>query len=75
MQGNMLEMLATDRQAERRDLPAPRTGSRPVRRLVTWCRDQTGVFLVRAGSRVLVTSRARIHAVGLAGTHPHPWDR
>lgn len=71
----MLEMLSTDREVERRNLPAHRTGSRPARRLVTWCRDQTGVFLVRAGSRVLVTSRARIHAVGLAGTHLDPWDR
>jgi hypothetical protein len=74
MQGKMLEMLAADREAERRNLPTHRTGSRPARRLVTWCRDQTGVLLVRTGSRVLVTSRARIHAVGLAGTHLDPWD-
>jgi len=75
MQAKMLEMLAADREAERRHLPAHTTGTRPARRLVTWGRDQTGVLLVRAGSRVLVTSRARVHAVGLAGTHLRGWDR
>jgi hypothetical protein len=68
-------MLAADREAERLSLPTQRARWRPVGRLVTWCRDQTGVLLVRAGSRVLVTSRARIHAAGFAVTHLDPWDR
>jgi hypothetical protein len=76
MQGKMLEMLAADREAERRNLPVHSAGSRRGRRgLITWCRDQAGVSLVRAGSRVLVTSRARVQAVGLTGTHLREWDR
>jgi hypothetical protein len=75
MQAKMLEMLAADREAEQRNLPAGRTRSRPVGRLVTWCRDRTGVLLVRAGSRVVVTSRARIHAAGLTVAHLDPGDR
>jgi hypothetical protein len=75
MQAKMLEMLAAGREAERRNLPPHSSGSGSGRRLVTWCRDQIGMFLVRAGSRVLVTSRARIHAVGPAGTHLHGLDR
>ncbi len=76
MQGKMLEMLAADREAERRNLPVHRTGSRRGQRgLITWCRDQAGVSLVRAGSRVRVTPRARIQAVGLTGTHLREWNR